>query len=154
MIEGTTGAGMAGRTRVMAVRRLSIAVLAGSLLLSACSKDPSPAADPDAAAKAELRNALVAGKTFYTDGTTYSGFDSTEGSSIEPSLTWVDDGPASLGVVSIDLASGAQVVLSTRSASGQTFCLADDAASGGTSGTVDAQGATSTSDCTGDDWAA
>src|SRR3954464_7902519 len=42
------------------------------------------------AAQSNLRNALAAGKTFFTDGQTYVGF-TTAGvaAGIEPSLTWV-----------------------------------------------------------------
>ena len=44
----------------------------------------------DRAAQSNLRNGIAAAKTFYTDGDTYTGFDSSAGTSIEPSLTWVD----------------------------------------------------------------
>jgi hypothetical protein len=130
-----------------------IAVILIATHLHSGHSSSSAAAAQDRAAQSELRNALVAGKTMYTDASTYSGFDSTGGSSIEPSLTWVGDEPAQMGTISIDLASDSQLVLSTRSASGATFCVGDDAMSGSSFGTVDAQGASSASNCTGSSWA-
>ncbi len=44
----------------------------------------------DRAAQSNLRNGIAAAKTFFTDGDTYTGFDSSAGTAIEPSLTWVD----------------------------------------------------------------
>jgi type II secretory pathway pseudopilin PulG len=128
-----------------------VVILIATHLHSGNSSSSATAAQ-DRAAQSELRNALVAGKTMYTDASTYSGFDSTAGSSIEPSLTWVGNEPAQMGTISIDLASDSQLVLSTRSASGATFCVGDNAMSGSTFGTVDAQGASSASSCPGASW--
>src|SRR5262249_44620289 len=63
----------------------------------------------DRAAESNLRNALVSAKTFFTDGDTYTGFNAAAGTSIEPSLTWVDGGaaPFAIGTVSVANVSAA-----------------------------------------------
>src|SRR5438309_6593781 len=50
----------------------------------------------DRAAQSNLRNALTAEKTFYTDKQAYSS-TSTDLSAIEPSLSYVASSPASTG---------------------------------------------------------
>lgn len=95
------------------------------------------AAAQDRAAQANLRNAIAAAKVYFTDGDTYTGFDPIAAASIEPSLTWTGDDPAFPGMVSINVASGNEVVLSTLSSSGQPFCIADSANVGITFGRVD-----------------
>jgi len=100
----------------------------------------------DRAAQSNLRNAIAAAKTFFTDGDTYTGFDAgTAAADIEPSLTWVlTDGAATQDTVTINTANGPVVEMSTLSASTQPFCILDDAsgAPGTTFGNVDATGAT------------
>lgn len=65
----------------------------------------------------------------------------------------VDDVPAKVGVVSLNHAGVDGAVLSTRSRSGHVFCIALEKQAGTpTTGTVDAQGATSVSDCSGKPW--
>jgi hypothetical protein len=140
------------------MKRLAGIGLLIAVLLVACSRQaPAPTPDPlaasqDDAAKADLRNALVAAKTFWTDGSTYTGWGPSAGASIEPALSWGDAGPASVGTVSIDFAGGSQVVMSTMSASGAAFCIADDADLGTSYGAVDAHGATVASGCAGGPW--
>lgn len=91
----------------------------------------------DRAAQSDLRNALTAAKYYWTQDETYAGFNAAVGASIEPGLTWMDDSPATEGVVSVNDSDDSSVVLSTLSASGQPFCIGDD--SGGTYyGTTDA----------------
>ena len=97
------------------------------------------------AAQSNLRNALAAGKTFFTDGQTYTGFTASGvASGIEPSITWtLTDGAATLNHVTINTASGNTLEMSTLSASGQPYCIRDDATGPGTTlGNVDATGAT------------
>jgi hypothetical protein len=150
------------------VRRFSISVvpLAFLLLISCSGTDPlqqRPSSDvphaqalaDDMSAKAVLRNGLVAAKTYFTDDDVYSGFRPSVGRSIEPSIDWLDDHPATVGAVSINLVRSGQVVLSTLSESGQAFCLADDLSTHITTfGTNDAFGSTSVADCNGtaDGW--
>ena len=104
----------------------------------------------DRAAQSELMNALVTASVNLTNRDTYTGFDPRTATLIDPSLTYVGDEPASVDVVSINLADGGDVVLSTLSASGQAFCIANNISAGETRGTVDAQGAMGVSDCIGD----
>lgn len=106
----------------------------------------------DKAAESELRNATAASKVFFTAGATYTGLDPASGAEIEPFLTWVENEPAAVGTISIDLADHGVFVLSTMSESGHLFCVGNDESSGDTFGTVDGYGATSAADCTGGPW--
>jgi type IV pilus assembly protein PilA len=110
------------------------------------------------AAQSNLRNALAAAKTFYTDGDTYTGFTETAAEAIEPSLDFEDvDAAALQDLVTINViydvgtVNGAGLVMSSLSASGDVFCIADDTtgAPGTTFGNVDGTGAADSSDCTG-----
>lgn len=106
----------------------------------------------DRAAQADLRNALVAAKTHYTDGSTYAGFDPEVAKFIEPSLTWYANTSAIPGGISINLATDDDVVLSTKSESGQAFCIAehDELPDLGTYyGRMDAIGSADAMSCTG-----
>jgi hypothetical protein len=104
----------------------------------------------DRAAQSNLRNALAAAKTFFTDGETYDGWKPETAEPIEPSLLWFENGPAIPGAVTINLATGYRVVMSTLSNSGQVFCIADDAVGPGTVfGRRDGFGAHDASDCSG-----
>src|SRR2546427_1447010 len=46
-----------------------------------------------------LRNALVAAKTFFTDQSVYTGFGTVQGLAIEPSLGWVAAANPAVGQV-------------------------------------------------------
>jgi hypothetical protein len=144
---------------------LAAAILAAALVVT--SRPASPAEDSPAretlliaaqrlaqnrSAQSALRNALVAAKTHYTDALSYAGFDPELGEAIEPSLAWYPDTPAVLGAISINLATGDDVVLSTKSETGQAFCIAehDEGPTAGTYyGRVDALGATDATSCAG-----
>ncbi len=95
------------------------------------------------AAQSNLRNAIAAAKTHFTDGETYVGFNEAVGGAIEPSLTWEEtDGVATEGVVTINTASATTIEMSTKSASGDFFCIKDVSTGPGTTlGNVDATGA-------------
>jgi type IV pilus assembly protein PilA len=90
----------------------------------------------DRAAESNLRNAIAAADTFYTDGDTYVGFDDTEAAAIEPSLTWAVD-PANaaavdtVGTVYIHVVGQNEIVLNALSGSSSIFCLAKENATGG-----------------------
>ena len=58
------------------------------------------------AAQSDLRNALVAAKTCYTDNNTYTGCDDAKLQSIETALTFVAASGASTGPGSISNTSG------------------------------------------------
>jgi type IV pilus assembly protein PilA len=101
----------------------------------------------DRAAQSDLRNAMAAAKTFFTDKDTYTGFSETVGAQIEPSLTWVAGGTASTTAapavsVSVNTA-GTQVGMARMSASGTCFYIRDDSTAGTT------YGSSSSAACTG-----
>jgi type IV pilus assembly protein PilA len=89
----------------------------------------------DRAAESNLRNAIAAADTFYTDGDTYTGFDDLEGAAIEPSLTWavaaVVGDVDTVGTVYITIEDPNTVVLNALSSSNTSFCLAKQNATGG-----------------------
>lgn len=58
------------------------------------------------AAQSDLRNALVAAKTIYTDNSTYVGADSSGLASVEPSLCYVAAGTASVASGATCVAGG------------------------------------------------
>jgi hypothetical protein len=106
----------------------------------------------DRSAQSDLRNTLVAAKTYYTDASSYAGFDPEVAETIEPSLTYYSNTPAVVGAISINLATDDDLVLSTKSESGQAFCLAehDEGPSSGTYyGQIDAAGAADAMSCAG-----
>jgi type IV pilus assembly protein PilA len=97
----------------------------------------------DRAAQSNLRNALTAEKTYYTDNQQYSQDVASGGAlkSIEPSLNWqANAAPAVNGAVYV-LVSGASdiVTLGAHSASGTCFYL-KDTATGASAGTTYAKG--------------
>jgi type IV pilus assembly protein PilA len=98
----------------------------------------------DRAAQSDLRNAIAAADTFFTDDDSYTGFDAASAAGIEPSLDWTS---ITISVVN----SGAGVVLSNQSASGTWFCIAKDtsAASGGQSQGSGTAVITTAAGCTG-----
>jgi hypothetical protein len=110
---------------------------------------PTAPAHPRAIAKAQqdLRNALVAALTMYTDGETFVGFTPEVAASIEPSLTYNAAPSARVDEISIRDATRSTIVLATMIVDGDVFCIAEDEATGTTSyGVMDAQTA---ADCDG-----
>jgi type IV pilus assembly protein PilA len=103
------------------------------------------------AAQSDLRNALVAAKTLYTDTSNYSTSTATNLATVEPSLTYVDGSIASDTTtfrVSVSAAS-ATWAAARMSASGTCYAIKDVASGPGTR-----YGSTTTAtDCTGA-WAA
>ena len=97
----------------------------------------------DRAAQSNLRNAIAAADTFFTDDDTYDGFDDVEAEAIEPSLAWNVDAAASQDEVSIRVAvDGLSIVLATVSASSAEFSMAKDVATGGGQVTCEIDAAT------------
>ena len=92
----------------------------------------------DRAAQSNLRNGLTAGKAYFTDGQTYTGFDvapvggNMPAEDIEPALTWVAGATPGVNQVAIALANGNDVVLNGLSASTARFCIADSITGPGT----------------------
>ena len=103
------------------------------------------------AAQSDLRNALVAAKTMYTDASTYAGAIETAATglvSVEPSLCYVAAGTASVssgatcvsgsGEASLSVAASTNVewAAARMSASGTCYYINDTAASGTTYGST------------------
>jgi type IV pilus assembly protein PilA len=89
----------------------------------------------DRASQSNLRNALTAEKTFYTDKQAYTA-TATDLSAIEPTLSYQAASPAATGnqvQVSVSAALDA-VCLTAKSASGKDFSI-KDVSSGATAGT-------------------
>jgi type IV pilus assembly protein PilA len=99
----------------------------------------------DRSAQSNLRNALTAEKTLYTDGQVYTdtgaGAGRTALSAVEPSLTWVAAATtyANRNVAAISATPFSSVVLADKSATGTCWYVADIAAPGSPSGTFYAQ---------------
>jgi hypothetical protein len=94
----------------------------------------------DRAAQSELRNALVAAKTYFVDHNSYAAISPKFLKGIEPSLTYNTSAQAKKGEVSIRNVSKNIVLLVMKSDSGKTFCLVDDVSGAGVVyGTQDAK---------------
>ncbi len=100
----------------------------------------------DRAGEAQLRNGYAAALTYYTDDSTFVGFDATVARSLEPSLNWTDAPAVGPGEVSIRGARPDSIVLVTLTESGKTLCIARTGMDT-TFGQVDAMTA---AECTGD----
>ena len=80
----------------------------------------------DARAESNLRNGLVAAKTYWTNDATYAGFGPGAAKEIEPSINWLPTGqsPRAGNDVVIANVQFDQVLLIDRSASGVNFAIA------------------------------
>jgi type IV pilus assembly protein PilA len=84
----------------------------------------------NSAAKSDLRNALAAAKTFYTDTETYTGMGVAELDDIEPSLDYAV-GAGSKTQVGVDVdATGDSVCLNKQSKSNDQFSILEDVEDG------------------------
>ncbi len=135
----------------------------------------------DRGAQSNLRNAMAAAKTYFTDDDTYSGFDNTDGEALEPSLTWIALADPAVGEVAVGVVDGADsdttandgadsdttandgadsdttandaVLMVAESASGTFFCIADDPQVGTTYGSGASYAAVDTlAECNGASW--
>jgi len=90
------------------------------------------------AAQSDLRNALVAAKTIYTDQSDYSDATTTALTDVEPSLTYTTAATDSVATttppfqVSVNPASPTEWAAARLSASGSCFWIFDDAEGPGT----------------------
>jgi type IV pilus assembly protein PilA len=97
----------------------------------------------DRSSQSNLRNALTAEKTLYTDTQTYTTTAGVGGAAgitaltgVEPSLSWVAPGALTPArQVSATVSGGTTVVLQAESATGTCFFVADISAPGTPSGT-------------------
>jgi hypothetical protein len=101
-------------------------------------KSPEPTLE-DRRVQADLRNAFVAAKTYWADGSTYEGFDPETALSIEPSLAYDTDAQAVPGEVSIPDVGPDHIVLVEATATGTALCIAEQTEGHTTYGALDAQ---------------
>jgi type IV pilus assembly protein PilA len=78
----------------------------------------------DRAMTSELRTGLAGALTYFAEVEEWDLFDAAEATSAEPNLTWIDGGNPTIGQISIQVASGYDLLLVGRSGSGSYFCLA------------------------------
>ncbi len=78
----------------------------------------------DRAVQADLRNGLAAGLSYFAEAQSWTGFDASEGTSIEPSLVWLDGGDPPVGQISIQVHAGQDLLIVGLSGTGTYFCLA------------------------------
>ena len=89
----------------------------------------------DRAAQSNLRNALTAEKSFYTDSQAYTAVTASL-KAIEPSLTYnANAAPSAVNQVYVDASTTGTVILGTKSASDTCFYI-KDVATGASSGTT------------------
>lgn len=110
----------------------------------------------DRGAQSNLRNALTAAKTYYTDAETFVGLNAAKGEELEPSLTWADIAAAppagTVGIVTL-LTSATVVQMVTLSSSGTFFCILETSGSGTTFGRGDTYAAVDTpAECAASTW--
>lgn len=107
----------------------------------------------DRAAQSDLRNGYTAGKAFFTDAETYTGFNAAAAATSEPSLQWVNGAPAANSrQVGIDATTtGTTLQLIRHSQSGTYFCIQEVAGVPGYGSGADV--ATAKGDCADPDWA-
>jgi type IV pilus assembly protein PilA len=81
------------------------------------------------AAQSDLRNALVAAKTVYTDASTYATANAAALTAVEPSLTFVDGAPTGVQV-GIGALSATTWAAARLSASGICYYISESATAG------------------------
>jgi type IV pilus assembly protein PilA len=80
----------------------------------------------DKAAASDLRNGFAAGKVFFTDSDSYTGFDVNAAKAVEPNLPWAGAGdPTGTKNVAINVAATNSLLLVRVSESGTYFCAVD-----------------------------
>jgi type IV pilus assembly protein PilA len=111
------------------------------------------------AAQSDLRNALTASKTLFSDSESYSTMTEAQLEGVEPSIDFAADaaGVASASQTVVDWAAAAatQLLVVKQSKSGTWYCISDTASAGG--GTKYGSGAAVTDvdtmgECTGASW--
>jgi len=87
----------------------------------------------NAAAGADLRNAMVSAKIYFSTDESYTGFNVAAAQAQAPDLPWVGaSDPGATDDIAIATASGPDVLLVRRSVAGAYFCASDD----GTTSTI------------------
>jgi type IV pilus assembly protein PilA len=78
----------------------------------------------DRAAEADLRTALAASLTYWSDSGSYLNFDVAAATQAEPSMQWVAPGPPATGEIAIVVATSTDLLLVGKSRTSTYFCLA------------------------------
>lgn len=83
------------------------------------------------AAQTDVRSGLIAAMAYYTDGDTFTGFGLPQAVATEPQLNWVASNPGGpvVGQISIEVASGSQLLIVTQARSLTYWCIAQVAGS-------------------------
>jgi hypothetical protein len=101
---------------------------------SACPHSPAVARALTTAvafqAQSDLRNALTAAKTLYTDRSTYVGVTPQTLAQVEPSIQYVAGPATRAGMVSIGGVTATRVIMAARSTSGACYFVKDDPSTG------------------------
>ena len=79
----------------------------------------------DKAATSDLRNGVAAGKVYFTDADTYTGFTAAKALAIEPNIKFVDGVVPGAGQVGISGVTATDVLMTRLSDSGTWFCAVD-----------------------------
>jgi type IV pilus assembly protein PilA len=91
------------------------------------------------AAQSDLRNALVAAKTLYTDDSSYANADAAGLATVETAVSFVNGAPAAdgsnVGITTTDLTDTTWAA-ARQSQSGDCFYIAEDSTAGTTYGTA------------------
>ena len=77
----------------------------------------------DRATQEDLRTALAAGLTYFSEGGKYDGFDDVAAESSEPGLTWITGTVPVNGQIDIEVASGWDLVLISQSKTNTYWCI-------------------------------
>ncbi len=78
----------------------------------------------DRSAQSTLRNGLASAVTWWAEAGSYAGFDVISAKAAEPMMEWSPSGVAAPGQVTIQVATGPNLLLVTLSKSGTYFCVA------------------------------
>jgi type IV pilus assembly protein PilA len=78
----------------------------------------------DRAMTSELRSGLAGALTYFAETESWDLFDAAAAGAAEPNLSWLDGGDPPVGRISIEVASGWDLLLVGQSGSGSYFCIA------------------------------
>jgi type IV pilus assembly protein PilA len=77
----------------------------------------------DRAVQTDLRSSLAAAVTYWAESGSYTGLDVVTAKAAEPQIDWQPAGAVAPGQIAIQVATGPNLLLVSRSASGTYFCV-------------------------------
>ncbi len=77
----------------------------------------------DRATQEDLRTALAAGLTYFSESGTYNGFDDVAAEAAEPGLTWVTATTPVNGQIDVQVANGWYLLLIAQSKTNTYWCI-------------------------------